>query len=186
MDRRRPITLLAALILALALCAPAWAQDETDGQAGADEPAVEAQGAGGGSGSGSGGTDDSGAEVSGSGSGGGSDANNGLDDLNCEDFDFQEDAQDFFDRQGGRDGGDEDRLDEDPGPDDGDACEDLPSRDSGGGGDSGTTPSGGVDSGAGGTAPIDEPAWLDSLPVAVVGGLVTVLLLGVRAVRRRP
>ena len=181
MDRRRPIALLAALMLALALCAPAWAQGE-DAETTGDPAAVEAQGA---DGEGDSSTEGSGAE------GDGFENTNGVDDVNCEeDFDFQEEAQRFFESQGGLDGEDEDNLDDDsPEPDDGDACESLPSEDSGsedtGGGDSGSFPAGGVDSGAGGTAPIAEPAWLDSLPVAVIGGLVTILLLGARAVRRR-
>jgi len=103
--------------------------------------------------------------------------------VNCEeDFDFQEDAQEFFDSQGGLDGEDEDRLDEDPGEDDGDACEDLPSRDDS---DSGSTPSGGVDSGAGGMAAKPDGG---SIAPLVLGGLAaTAALLAVLgvAVRRR-
>ncbi|MEU0084679.1 excalibur calcium-binding protein [Streptomyces sp. NPDC006274] len=45
-------------------------------------------------------------------------------DLDCRDFRFQEDAQAVFDR----DRSDPHRLDEDPGPDDGIACEVLPRR----------------------------------------------------------
>ncbi|MFF9486699.1 excalibur calcium-binding protein [Streptomyces sp. NPDC014676] len=45
-------------------------------------------------------------------------------DLNCSDFTYQEDAQVFFDT----DRSDPHRLDEDPGPDDGVACEALPRR----------------------------------------------------------
>ncbi|MFE5793346.1 excalibur calcium-binding protein [Streptomyces sp. NPDC056503] len=45
-------------------------------------------------------------------------------DLNCRDFRFQEDAQAEFDRNPS----DPNRLDEDQGPDDGIACEALPSR----------------------------------------------------------
>ncbi len=109
--------------------------------------------------------------------------NNGVDDVNCEDFEFQEDAQDFFDRQGGLDGGDEDRLDEDPGEDDGDACEDLPSRSAeGGGSDSSSTPSGGVDSGLGGTAP--KPTGGGIAPLVLVGGGAIVLFTGL-VLRRR-
>ena len=44
--------------------------------------------------------------------------------LNCSDFQFQEDAQAEFNR----DPSDPNRLDEDAGPDDGIACESLPSR----------------------------------------------------------
>ncbi|WP_093797323.1 hypothetical protein [Streptomyces sp. Wb2n-11] len=47
-------------------------------------------------------------------------------DLDCRDFAFQEEAQAEFDR----DPSDPNRLDEDQGPDDGIACEALPSRDS--------------------------------------------------------
>ncbi|MFE3037576.1 hypothetical protein ACFXKY_38725 [Streptomyces canus] len=46
-------------------------------------------------------------------------------DLDCADFAFQEDAQAEFDL----DRSDPDRLDEDRGPDDGIACEELPRRD---------------------------------------------------------
>ncbi|MFE4050355.1 excalibur calcium-binding protein [Streptomyces sp. YIM B13518] len=45
-------------------------------------------------------------------------------DLDCGDFTYQEDAQAFFDT----DRSDPHRLDEDPGPDDGVACEALPRR----------------------------------------------------------
>lgn len=45
-------------------------------------------------------------------------------DLNCSDFTYQEDAQTFFEL----DRSDPHRLDEDPGPDDGVACEALPRR----------------------------------------------------------
>ncbi|MEV7019348.1 excalibur calcium-binding protein [Streptomyces sp. NPDC093991] len=45
-------------------------------------------------------------------------------DLDCGDFTYQEDAQAFFET----DRGDPHRLDEDPGPDDGIACEALPRR----------------------------------------------------------
>ncbi len=45
-------------------------------------------------------------------------------DLDCGDFTYQEDAQTFFDL----DRSDPHRLDEDPGPDDGLACEALPRR----------------------------------------------------------
>ncbi|MFD7770553.1 excalibur calcium-binding protein [Streptomyces sp. NPDC059787] len=45
-------------------------------------------------------------------------------DLDCSDFTYQEDAQVFFDT----DRSDPHRLDEDPGPDDGVACEALPRR----------------------------------------------------------
>lgn len=45
-------------------------------------------------------------------------------DLDCGDFTYQEDAQVFFDT----DRSDPHRLDEDPGPDDGVACEALPRR----------------------------------------------------------
>ncbi|GAA3501456.1 hypothetical protein GCM10019016_085630 [Streptomyces prasinosporus] len=45
-------------------------------------------------------------------------------DLDCRDFAFQEDAQTLL----GGDPGDPHRLDEDQGPDDGVACEDLPRR----------------------------------------------------------
>ncbi len=167
---RRPITLLAALMLALALCAPAWAQDE---EAGTDETTVEAQGV-------EEGGDESGEDVEASGVDE-SEGNNGVDDVNCRDFDFQEDAQEFFDRNGGIDGEDEDRLDEDPGEDDGIACEDLPSRDDDS--DSGATPSGGVDSGMGGTAPKPASA-IAPLILGGVAGAVVLLGTGVAARRR--
>ncbi len=152
-------------------CAAAWAQGEDEG--GGDEPPVEAQGSG------------TRAEAAGS-----DDATNGRDDLNCEDFRFQEDAQDFFDRQGGLEGGDEDRLDEDPGDDDGDACEDLPSRDVQGGSSGGSdldddgTPSGGVDSGFGPKAPAPEVGAPPGTLI-VGAGLGVFMLIGLGIVRLR-
>ena len=140
---RTSATALLTIIVSLALCAVAWAQG-SDEPTTSDEPAMQGQGPGNG--------EEDGQEVSGSGTGG-SDARNGRDDMNCDDFRFQEDAQEFFERQGGLQGGDEDKLDEDPGEDDGQACEDLPSRDEGGstGGEDfdDDTPSGGVASGYG-------------------------------------
>ena len=182
---RRPLALLAALILALALCAPAWAQDDTE--ATADEPAaVEAQG----SADESDGSDEEG-DVEASGESSPSSeysgpsfdrANNGRDDVNCRDFDFREDAEEFFEA-GGRE--DEDELDEDPGDDDNMPCETLPSRDDAGGGDDsgsdeGSFPEGGVDSGLGGTAP--KPSPFPFLPVGA--SLLFVAGLGWRRVAR--
>ncbi len=177
MHRRTPITLLAALMLALALCAPALAQETDESTAGDEPAAVEAQGTGE---DGPDGEPEGDAEASGEDDG--FENTNGRDDVNCEeDFDFQEDAQEFFDSQGGLDGEDEDGLDEDRGEDDGIACETLPSRDD----DSGSTPSGGVDSGAGGTAAKPDGG---SIAPLVLGGLAaTAALLAVLgvAVRRR-
>ncbi len=80
-------------------------------------------------------------------------------DLDCRDFAFQEEAQAEFDR----DPSDPNRLDEDQGPDDGIACEALPSRNSVGTataaplrptepGQVTVSPSRGVDAGTGSTA----------------------------------
>jgi hypothetical protein len=75
-------------------------------------------------------------------------------DRNCPDFDFQEDAQDFFDDNGGSPDNNFDELDANG---DGVACEDLPSRESDDDagddeGDDAAAPRGGVDTGLGGTA----------------------------------
>ena len=100
-------------------------------------------------------------------------------DLNCDDFATQEEAQAVFDRDrsdpNGLDGNDNDGI----------ACENLPSGGGGGGGagagttgrssggsDSGGTPRGGVATGAGGTASQDSGAsswgWLAVVGAAVV------------------
>lgn len=166
-------TALLTVLLLLALSAPAWAQGG-DEPVRSDDPSAEQgeEGAG---------------EASGAGTGA-SDARNGRNDVNCEDFDFREDAQAFYERQGGRAGGDEDKLDEDPGPDDGEACEHLPSRGGespGGGGDfDGDTPAGGIDSGYGPMAPASEAGP----PLPLIGGGLGVLALvglGVARTRRR-
>lgn len=89
-------------------------------------------------------------------------------DLNCDDFEFQEDAQAVLDQ----DPSDPNGLDSD---NDGIACEDLPSG-SGGGGtgggdtDEGGAPVGGVDTGAGGAAPAGGGTnWPLIAAVGVVG-----------------
>jgi hypothetical protein len=99
--------------------------------------------------------------------------------LNCDDFDFQEDAQAELDRNpadpNGLDGNDNDGL----------ACESLPSR---GGAVSGElaadadsqTPTGGVQTGFGGTADDGGLPWAPAL----VGGLI-LLGLAVPASRLR-
>ena len=88
---------------------------------------------------------------------------------NCDDFEFQEDAQAVLDQ----DPSDPHNLDSD---DDGIACESLPSRGDGGGGgggddDSGGAPSGGIDTGAGGTAPLRS----DGTPWTLVAGVATAM-----------
>jgi len=71
-------------------------------------------------------------------------------DRNCPSFDFQEDAQDFFDENSGSPDNNVDELDADG---DGVACQNLPSRESGDDeGDDAAAPSGGIDTGLGGTA----------------------------------
>ena len=167
--------LLTALLLLL-VAAPAWAQGG-DEPVSSDDPSAQGEEP----------TAEEGGEVSGAST---DDARNGRNDVNCEEFQFQEEAQELFDRQGGREGGDEDRLDEDPGPDDGQACEDLPSRGDGGdtaGGDTDDdTPSGGVDSGFGPVA--REPAGDAPPPIALVGtglGVLALVALGLAVARTR-
>lgn len=96
--------------------------------------------------------------------------------LNCDDFEFQEDAQAVLDR----DPSDPHNLDSD---DDGIACESLPSRGDGGGGgddDSGGAPSGGVDTGAGGTAPLRSDGTPWTLVAGVTAAIVAAAGLAVR------
>lgn len=90
-------------------------------------------------------------------------------DRDCADFGSQEDAQDYFEEQGGP-GDDPDRLDEDS---DGVACESL------------GAPTGGVDTGGGGTA-ISEATSTSPLSFIAGGALFGLLLAGVagRALRR--
>jgi hypothetical protein len=169
----RALALAAALSLSLALAVPALAQD-----AGVEAGDVQAQGAGeDGGDDGSSDTDEDSGEFSASEGPDQSRASNGVDDVNCEDFDFREEAEDFFEA-GNRE--DEDRLDEDPGEDDGMPCENLPSRsDSEDDSDDGDTPEGGVDSGLGGTAKQSSSAspapfvWISAaaLLTLVLGGL---------------
>ena len=158
---------LLTITLSLALCASAWAQagdeptasSEPSTQQRPEEPTAAAA------------------------------ERNGRNDVNCGDFRFREDAQEFFHRQGGREGGDEDRLAEDR---DGQACETLPSGATAGGDDAGgydaagydaggyddSTPVGGVDSGYGPTKDADSPL--------VIGeGLGLFALLGFGIVRLR-
>jgi hypothetical protein len=70
----------------------------------------------------------------------------------CGNFTYQEEAQAVFDQ----DQSDPYGLDEDPGPDDGIACETLPSRPGGGGGGGGTVPTPEPTS-----SPPPEPTLLD-------------------------
>ncbi len=71
-------------------------------------------------------------------------------DRDCPSFEFQEDAQEFFDENSGSSDSNVDRLDADR---DGVACQSLPSRESGDdAGDDEAAPSGGIDTGLGGTA----------------------------------
>ncbi len=113
-------------------------------------------------------------------------ASAGGDTQNCDDFEFQEDAQAEFDR----DPSDPNRLDEDDGPDDGIACENLPSRGStrttslpagpGAAAGSSATPVGGVQTGLGGTA--DDP---NLAPLMAVIALGLASGAGFIAIRRR-
>jgi hypothetical protein len=98
-------------------------------------------------------------------------------DRDCPDFSSQEEAQDYFDENGGSATNNFDLLDADG---DGIACEDLPS-------DSGTSgsPSGGVDTGGGGMA---APSTREGPLVPVLGGAGAGLLVGclmILALRRR-
>ncbi len=99
-------------------------------------------------------------------------ANHGL---NCPDFEFQEDAQEFFDR----DRSDPEGLDRD---NDGIACENLPSRPDDGPKKPVTEPPrGGVEAGAGGMADPASPA----LPAAGALAGTVLIAAGVAAARRR-
>lgn len=106
------------------------------------------------------------------------------DDLNCDDFEFQEDAQAELDQ----DPSDPHGLD---GDDDGIPCEDLPSRgsdtsddgadDASGGedADEGQMPAGGVDAGAGGAAATDMvtiPAVFAAAGALLLGGVAAAVL----------
>jgi hypothetical protein len=97
------------------------------------------------------------------------------DDRDCADFSTQEEAQDYFEDQGGSASNNVDNLDADS---DGIACESLPSS---------SAPSGGVDTGGGGTAP-RPPGSSASPTTGVLGGAalgfgIGLLLIGLR---RRP
>jgi hypothetical protein len=87
-----------------------------------------------------------------------------VEDRDCPDFDSQEEAQDFFEDNGGSPDNNVDRLDADG---DGEACEDSFADDQG---DDAAAPSGGVDTGLGGTAGERGPSVL---------GLVGLCLLAV-------
>ncbi len=95
-------------------------------------------------------------------------------DRDCSDFSTQEEAQEYFEGQGGDETNNVDNLDADS---DGVACESLPS---------GSAPSGGIDTGGGGTA--DKVVEHADGPAAFVGlGAALGLLLGLAAVAlRRP
>lgn len=99
-------------------------------------------------------------------------------DRDCADFSSQQEAQDYFDENGGSATNNVDRLDDDG---DGIACEAL---DSGSDGTS-DSPAGGVDTGGGGTATPPAP---DGPLVPVLGGASAGLLIGIGmifALRRR-
>ncbi len=165
MTHRRSRVSTAALltvILSLVLCAGASAQDG-DEPVNSDDPTVRAQGEGGAE-------DESGAEAAGG------------RDVDCSDFDTQEEAQRFFESQGGPDE-DPHRLDEDPGEDDGQACENLPSEGDVGARDDDETPAGSVESGYGPVNP--EPEAGSSLPLAIGAGLGLITLLGLGILRLR-
>lgn len=152
--RSRPSAVaLLTVTLSLALCAGAWAQDG-DEPVSSDDPTVQPQGEGG-------------AE-----DGGRAEATGGRD-LDCSDFDTQEEAQRFFEEQGGPEE-DPHRLDEDPGEDDGQACENLPSEGDVGAGDDDETPAGSVESGYGPVRPQPEVgAW----PLLLGGGAAVGILI---------
>lgn len=136
-----------------------WAQGG-DEPASSDGPNVQAQGEGIG-------------EEEGGAEGAGSER-----DLDCSDFETQEEAQRFFESRGDFDE-DPHRLDEDPGEDDGRACEDLPSGNedgSGGGGSDNDTPSGSVDSGFGPVSPAPEAS--ESSPLALGAAGLDILVVG--------
>lgn len=87
-------------------------------------------------------------------------------DRDCSDFEFQEGAQDYFDRKGGSATNDVDNLDADH---DGLACERLPSRSG--------APVGGPDTGGGGTAPPpDGGSSAGPLPFVLGGAAVGLLI----------
>ncbi len=105
-------------------------------------------------------------------------------DLDCSDFNTQDEAQRFFESRGGPDE-DLHRLDEDPGEDDGRACENLPSDNGGGDVDDDETPAGSVDSGFGPVDPGPEAGARLSLTGAGAGiGLLIMLGLGLLRLRR--
>lgn len=103
-------------------------------------------------------------------------------DLDCTDFATQAQAQAVFNQ----DPSDPNRLDSD---NDGVACEALPGGAPGSGEgransqDTGAAPAGGVEAGAGGTAPGDDSDPL--LPIGLAGGALLVAG-GVVLIRRRP
>ena len=92
-----------------------------------------------------------------------------VDRLNCDDFDTQEEAQDYFTDEGGNDRNNVDGLDDDG---DGVACEAL------------SAPAGGVDAGGGGTAPRPEATRAGPLPY-LLGGAVLGLAFGVLSLTGR-
>lgn len=89
-------------------------------------------------------------------------------DLDCSDFATQEEAQAVYDQ----DPSDPHGLDSDG---DGIACETLPSGGGGGGDDDdgGEAPAGGVDTGAGGMAPLTSSRAVPWSAIAGAGGAVT-------------
>jgi hypothetical protein len=97
-------------------------------------------------------------------------------DKDCPDFTFQEDAQDYFDRNGGSEDNDFDNLDAEG---DGLACESLPSRDD--------APTGGPDTGGGGTAPPPNGGSSAGPLPFVLGGAALGLLIALLgpSLRRR-
>jgi hypothetical protein len=99
-----------------------------------------------------------------------------VEDRDCPDFDSQEEAQDFFEDNGGSPDNNVDRLDADG---DGEACEDSSFVDDQG--DDEAAPSGGIDTGLGGTAGERGPSVLGLL------GLCLLAVCGALAFgRRRP
>jgi hypothetical protein len=91
-------------------------------------------------------------------------------DRDCDDFDTEAEAQEYFDEQGGDETHNVDDLDLDG---DGQACESL------------GAPSGGVDAGGGGTATPPTVSSSDPLPFAVGGGALGLMLGGAALLMRR-
>ena len=165
--RRMSAVALLTVVLSLALCAGAWGQSAEEPAGSDNPPAAQREGSG----------EEAGATAS-------------ERDVNCSDFETQEEAQRFFEEQGGPEK-DPHRLDEDPGEDDGRACENLPSEDAGSGagsegdgGRDGETPVGSVDSGYGPVAPAREVRPIAPIGLVAASASLTLLVLSGFVYRR--